>query len=245
VEQQWTEQFAGVLSASSRPDEEAEYRPRWYSGSSWSASRMGAFAGFVGSSLSSAISSSSTAPESRSGGRGGALRAAEAAAGPGSRCASRISDLRFTVFSAEIASAASCAIRGLTPRDATDTEEVSTMSERVLVILSCGTNNPNRATRALFFAMVAKKKGKDVSVFLLDEAVYLARPGIIDHLQAATGDSADDHLHFLQEYGVPLLVCTPCAVTRQIAEADLIKGARMAKGEELIDLASGSVVLSF
>ena len=47
------------------------------------------------------------------------------------------------------------------------------MSERVLVVLSCGTNNPNRATRALFFAMVAKKKGKDVSVFLLDEAVYL------------------------------------------------------------------------
>jgi len=119
------------------------------------------------------------------------------------------------------------------------------MSERVLVILSCGTNNPNRATRALFFAMIAKKKDRDVCVFLLDEAVYLAKRGIIDHLQAATGDSADDHLHFLQEYNVPLLVSTPFAVTRQIVEADLIKGARMAKGDELIDLASGSVVLSF
>lgn len=119
------------------------------------------------------------------------------------------------------------------------------MSERVLVVLSCGTNNPNRATRALFFAMVARKKGKEVSVFLLDEAVYLAKRGIINHLQAATGDSADDHLHYLQEYNVPLLVCTPCAVTRQITEVDLVKGARMAKGDELIDLASESVVLSF
>lgn len=119
------------------------------------------------------------------------------------------------------------------------------MSERGLVLLSCGTHNPNRATRALFFSMVAKKKGKEASVILLDEAVYLAKRGIIDHLQAATGDSADDHLHFLQEYGVPLRVCTPCAVTRQITEADLVKGARMAKGDELIDLASGSVVLSF
>ena len=119
------------------------------------------------------------------------------------------------------------------------------MSERVLVILSCGTNNPNRATRALFFAMVAKKKGREVAVFLLDEAVYLAKRGIINHLQAATGDSADDHLQYLQEYGVPLLVCTPCAVTRQIGEADLVKGARMAKGDELIDLASGATVLSF
>jgi len=119
------------------------------------------------------------------------------------------------------------------------------MSERVLIVLSCGTDNPNRATRALFFAMVAKKKGKDVSVFLLDEAVYLAKRGIIEHLQAATGDSADDHMHYLQEFGVPLLVCTPCAVTRQVAEADLIKGARMAKGDELIELAVGSAVLSF
>ena len=119
------------------------------------------------------------------------------------------------------------------------------MSDSVLVILSCGTDNPNRATRALFFAMVAKKKGKKVVVFLLDEAVYLAKRGITQHMRAATGDSADDHLTFLQEYDVPLLVCTPCAVTRQVAEADLIKGARMAKGDEMIDLACSSTVLSF
>jgi predicted peroxiredoxin len=119
------------------------------------------------------------------------------------------------------------------------------MSKRVLIILSCGTDNPNRATRALFFAMVAKKKGRDVVVFLLDEAVYLAKQGIVEHLRAATGDSADDHLTFLQEYDVPLLVCSPCAVTRQIQEADLVRGARFAKGDELIDLADDSTVLSF
>ena len=119
------------------------------------------------------------------------------------------------------------------------------MNDNVLVMLSCGTDNPNRATRALFFAVVAQKKGKKVVVFLLDEGVYLAKKGLIQHMRAATGDSADDHLHYLQEYNVPLLVCTPCAVTRQITEADLVKGARMAKGDELIDLASGSVVLSF
>ena len=119
------------------------------------------------------------------------------------------------------------------------------MSDRILIILSCGTDNPNRATRALFFAMVAKKKGRDVVVFLLDEAVYLAQRGIIEHLRAATGDSADDHLAFLQDYDVPILVCTPCAVTRQIQEADLVKGARLATGDELIDLTDGSAVLSF
>jgi len=119
------------------------------------------------------------------------------------------------------------------------------MNNRMLIILSCGTDNPNRATRALFFAMVAKKKGRDVVVFLLDEAVYLAKRGVIEHLRAATGDSADDHLAFLQDYDVPLLVCTPCAVTRQIQESDLVKGARYATGDELIDLTDGSAVLSF
>ncbi len=119
------------------------------------------------------------------------------------------------------------------------------MNDKVLIALSCGTDNPNRATRALFFAMVARKKGKQVTVFLLDEAVYLAKRGIAEHLRAATGDSADDHLSYLQEYDVPLLVCTPCALARQIGEADLVKGARMAKGDELIDMACDSAVLSF
>ncbi|MCU0539321.1 MAG: DsrE family protein [Desulfobacterales bacterium] len=119
------------------------------------------------------------------------------------------------------------------------------MNDQVLVMLSCGTDNPNRATRALFFAVVAQKKGKKVVVFLLDEAVYLAKKGIIQHMRAATGDSADDHLAFLQEWEVPILVCTPCAVTRQVTAEDLVKGARMAKGDELIDLACASTVLSF
>jgi uncharacterized protein involved in oxidation of intracellular sulfur len=119
------------------------------------------------------------------------------------------------------------------------------MTDHVLIALSCGTDNPNRATRALFFAAVAKKQGKQVTVFLLDEAVYLAKEGIADHLKAATGDSADDHLSFLQEYEVPILVCTPCAITRKITEADLIQGARMAVGAELIDLACNATVLSF
>ena len=71
VEQQWSDQFADVLSAVSQPSGGNGYRPRWYSGSAWDSSRMGGFAGSVGSSLSSAISSSSTAPGSRSGGGGG------------------------------------------------------------------------------------------------------------------------------------------------------------------------------
>jgi hypothetical protein len=70
VEQAWTEQFADVLSAAMRPDGSG-YRPGWYSGSTFDGARMGSFAGAVGASLSTAISSSVTAPGSRSGSSSG------------------------------------------------------------------------------------------------------------------------------------------------------------------------------
>ena len=70
-------------------------------------------------------------------------------------------------------------------------------NSRVLIIISCGTNNPNRSVRGLHLAQVAHKMGKEVSIFLLDEAVYLARKGIADHLTAPTGDIADDIIVYL------------------------------------------------
>lgn len=118
------------------------------------------------------------------------------------------------------------------------------MTDNVVITLSCGTDNPNRATRALQLAMVAKKQGKNITLFLLDDGVYVAREGIATTLRAATGDSADDHLSYLQEYNVPILVCTPCAAARKITEADLVQGARMATGGELIELACNGTVIS-
>lgn len=118
------------------------------------------------------------------------------------------------------------------------------MSDKVLVIMSCGTDNTNRSTRAIHLATVAHKEGKDVAVFLLDEAVYLAKKGIIEHVRAATGDIADDLLSYLQAYEVPILVCTPCAKARQITAEELIEGARMAPASEMIQLACQSTVIS-
>lgn len=118
------------------------------------------------------------------------------------------------------------------------------MTNNVLIALSCGTDNPNRATRGLFLAAMAQKQGKNVTVFLLDEAVYLARDGAAENLKAATGDSADDSLAHLQAHGVPILVCTPCAKSRFIEEKDLAEGCRMATAAELIEAACDSATIS-
>ena len=117
-------------------------------------------------------------------------------------------------------------------------------TDQVLVVISCGTDNPNRATRGFQMAMAAHKTGKKVTVFLLDEGVFLARKGMADSVRAATGDSASDHITYCQEFEIPIIACTPCAKSRQIGEADLIEGARLGTAPELIELSCRSAVIS-
>ena len=118
------------------------------------------------------------------------------------------------------------------------------MNDHVVIVLSCGTDNPNRSTRAVHLATIAHKEGKRATLFLLDEGVYIAKKGLADHLRAATGDVADDLIAYLQAHDVPILVCTPCAKTRQITESDLIEGARLATAAELIQMSCEAAVIS-
>ena len=118
------------------------------------------------------------------------------------------------------------------------------MTNNVVITVSCGTDNPNRATRAIHLATVAHREGKNVTLFLLDEAIYLAKKGLLDNLRAATGDVADDLMTYLQANEVPVLACTPCAKARGVSESDLIEGARMGTAVELIHLACDATVIS-
>ena len=68
VENRWAERFAGVLAAAAAAGHQ---QFGWYSGSSNPWSDPGGFAGRVGASLASTVSSASTAPGSRSGSGGG------------------------------------------------------------------------------------------------------------------------------------------------------------------------------
>ena len=64
VEQQWSEQFSGTLA-------EAQYEPRWYSGTTWNLTNISGFSSSLGSSLPSSVASASTPPGSGSGSGGG------------------------------------------------------------------------------------------------------------------------------------------------------------------------------
>lgn len=118
------------------------------------------------------------------------------------------------------------------------------MSNKVVIIISCGTDNTNRSTRGLHLATVAHKEGKDVSIFLLDEAVYLAKKGACTHVKAATGDSADDMLTYLQAHDVPMVACKPCALSRHITEEELEDGIRLGTAVELMEMITDAATIS-
>ena len=71
VEQQWAEQFSGIIDKATAAGETGQYHPVWYSGSLGRPLGTEAFASSLGDSFSNAISSSSTAPGSSSGSGGG------------------------------------------------------------------------------------------------------------------------------------------------------------------------------
>ena len=77
---------------------------------------------------------------------------------------------------------------------------------KFLFVLTRGLEDPTRVTRALQLAKVAKEQDNEVSIFLTDDAVVLAKPAMVDQVKAPTGDEAKNYLDFLIETEVPIYV---------------------------------------
>jgi len=115
---------------------------------------------------------------------------------------------------------------------------------KFLFVLSRGPQDPTRAVRCFQFAKIAAEKGHEVTVFLVDDAVYFANLGMAERVKCPTGDELLPYLKVLQEKG-KILVCKPCAATRMIGEDDLPGGFAISTGVTLIDLAEDAKVFSF
>lgn len=78
--------------------------------------------------------------------------------------------------------------------------------EKFLFVLTRGLEDPTRVTRTFQLAKVAKESGSEVHIFLTDDAVVLAKPGMTDHIKSPTGDEANNYFPFLVENKVPIYV---------------------------------------
>jgi uncharacterized protein involved in oxidation of intracellular sulfur len=78
---------------------------------------------------------------------------------------------------------------------------------KFLFIISHGFEKAGRATRAFQFAKVAKEKGHEVKVFLVDDAIHWAQLGMAEGVRAATGEEMKPFIDYLVKNECEIIAC--------------------------------------
>lgn len=122
------------------------------------------------------------------------------------------------------------------------------MADRLLVKVTCGTDDPERANQGLTVAAAAVAAGASVSLWLTGEGAFFVASGdrrtydlALEHATAA-GDLVDAVLA-----GGTVTLCTQCAARRGIGEADVLPGVRVAGAAAFVEeaLADGTQALVY
>lgn len=79
--------------------------------------------------------------------------------------------------------------------------------DKLLFIISKGFEKAGAATRAFQFAKVAREKGNDVSVFLIDDAVAWGQFGMANTAKALTGEEMKPLIDYLLANKAGIIAC--------------------------------------
>jgi predicted peroxiredoxin len=100
------------------------------------------------------------------------------------------------------------------------------MSRPLVVKVTVGTDQPERSNQGLMVAATAASSGAEVSLWLAGEAAWFAVPGK-GSLDLAMAPPVSDLIGVLLESGT-VTVCAQCAARRNLTQADLLAGVRIA-----------------
>ena len=119
-------------------------------------------------------------------------------------------------------------------------------SDKVLVNLATGLEDAERVTVAFLVATAALNAGKQVGVWLTQEAVRLALPG---HAQGVGCDGCPPLERLFDQFaegGGELLPCPICLNARTLEDAELLPNARVTGATPLWDwVGDGATVFSY
>lgn len=101
------------------------------------------------------------------------------------------------------------------------------MSRTLVIKLTAGADEPERANQAFTVAATAIAAGAPVSLWLTGEAVWFAVPGRAEAFDLPHAAPLADLVSAVLEGG-QLTVCTQCAKRRDLTESDLLPGTRVA-----------------
>jgi predicted peroxiredoxin len=121
------------------------------------------------------------------------------------------------------------------------------MAQRSLVVkVTAGKDAPERCNQAFTVAATAAASGIEVSLWLTGEASWFALPGGCDDFALPHATPLADLLARVLESGTVTL-CTQCAARRDITEADVLDGVRIAGAATFVAeaLADGAQALVY
>jgi len=108
-------------------------------------------------------------------------------------------------------------------------------SNKVVINLATGLEDPERVTVAFLVGGAALERGRQVAMFLTKEAVRLGLPG---HAEGVACDGCPPLARLFEQYANgngELLVCPICFTARKLDESQLVANARLAGATPLWD----------
>jgi predicted peroxiredoxin len=116
----------------------------------------------------------------------------------------------------------------------------------ILVSLASSHDNTDRATVAFVIAGAAAASGQDTTVFLSADGAWLGKSGEAAKIHEEGFAPLLELMEGFVEADGRIIVCSPCAKRRGIAETDLVAGAVIAGGAAVVALmAAGAQTISY
>ncbi|HTF06672.1 MAG TPA: DsrE family protein [Asanoa sp.] len=120
------------------------------------------------------------------------------------------------------------------------------MARTLIVKVTAGADAPERCAQAFTVAATAVAAGADVSLWLTGESAWFALPGRAATFELPHSAPLADLLAAVLAAG-RVTLCTQCAARREMTEADLIPGVRIAGAAAFVEecLADGVQALVY
>ncbi len=107
-------------------------------------------------------------------------------------------------------------------------------SRPLVVKITAGADEPERANQGFTVAAAAVSAGADVSLWLTGEAVWMAVPGHAEEFSLPHAAPLDALLALLLLSG-RITVCTQCAARRELTQDDLLPGVTIAGAASYVE----------
>ncbi len=110
--------------------------------------------------------------------------------------------------------------------------------DKVLVVQSNGIGNAERAYATFIFGKASLSMGKKVTIFMLMDGVSIARKGNAAKVKHPAFDRLDRVMDEVIKAGATVYVCELSATFRNMKQADLVDGAKIAGAATYVTLLS-------